>query len=95
MLAGEATTKTNRQTATICGATLHHLYATLIDSKRHATLASAPAKIEDKVGAAWRAYGKQLSGTQLVPIKDRPDHADVALARVKGPAESRALSERQ
>jgi activator of HSP90 ATPase len=63
--------KTIRQTATIRGATPHDLYEALIDSKRHAKLTGAPAKIGRKVGAAWRAYGQELSGTQFVLIKDR------------------------
>lgn len=63
--------KTIRQTATIRGATPHDIYETLLDSKRHAKLTGAPAKIGRTVGAAWRAYGKDLSGEHLKLIKDR------------------------
>ncbi len=58
-----------RQTATFAAAP-HAVYETLMDSRRHARLTGAPARISRKVGGAFTAYGGGLSGTALELVAD-------------------------
>jgi len=58
-------TKTIRQTVTFNAAPLE-VYEVLMDSKKHKSLSGEEAKISRKVGGPFTAWGKHLSGINLV-----------------------------
>jgi activator of HSP90 ATPase len=47
------------------------LFTTFLDSKKHTALTGAPAKIGKKAGAAFTAFGGQLSGRTLLVVPGR------------------------
>jgi activator of HSP90 ATPase len=47
------------------------LFTTCLDSKKHTALTGAPAKIGKKAGAAFTAFGGQLSGRTLLLVPGR------------------------
>jgi activator of HSP90 ATPase len=47
------------------------LFSTFLDSKKHTALTGAPDKIAKKVGAAFTAFGGQLSGRTLLVVPGR------------------------
>ncbi len=49
-------------------ATPEDLYRTIIDSKLHTAMTGMPAKISDKVGAKWSAFGGSISGRNLMLV---------------------------
>ena len=59
-------TRTIRQTATFA-TTPHEVYETLMDSRRHARLTGAPARISRKIGGAFSAFEGSLSGS-VIPL---------------------------
>lgn len=63
-------TQTLRQTATFA-ATPHQVYEILTDSRRHARLTGAPARISRRIGGVFTAFGGGLSGTTLDLVADR------------------------
>ena len=63
-------TKTIHQTVTF-KATPHDVYETLMDSKKHAELVGAEAKISKKVGAKFSIYDGEIEGVNLELV---PDH---------------------
>lgn len=44
------------------------LYRTIVDSKLHTAMTGVPAKISNKVGAKWRAFGGSISGRNLMLV---------------------------
>ena len=62
---------TIRQTATIPRVTPRALYDAFLDSRRHAAMTGAKAKMSSRVGGRWTAWDESLSGTnlELVPGK--------------------------
>jgi hypothetical protein len=42
-----------------------------MDSRKHAAATGMPAKISPKVGGKWSAFGKMISGKNLVLIPNR------------------------
>jgi activator of HSP90 ATPase len=62
-------TKTIHQTVTF-KATPHDVYETLMDSKKHAELVGAEAKISKKVGAKFSIYGGEIQGVNLELVPD-------------------------
>jgi activator of HSP90 ATPase len=58
-------TKTIRQTVTF-KAEPRQVYEMLMDSKKHKSLSGEEARISKKVGGAFTAWGKHLSGFNLV-----------------------------
>lgn len=63
-------TKTIRQTVTF-KATPHQVYETLMDSKKHAELVGADAKITKKVGDKFTIYGGDIEGVNLELVPDK------------------------
>lgn len=63
-------TKTINQTVTF-KATPHEVYETLMDSKKHAKLVGAEAKISKKVGAKFSIYGGEIEGVNLELVPDK------------------------
>jgi activator of HSP90 ATPase len=63
-------TKTINQTVTF-KATPHEVYETLMDSKKHAELVGAEAKISKKVGAKFSIYGGEIEGVNLELVPDK------------------------
>ena len=55
---------TIRQTVTLAAAP-RTVYSALMDSRRHARLTNAPARISSKVGGSIMAYGGYITGTNL------------------------------
>jgi activator of HSP90 ATPase len=58
-------TKTIRQTITF-KATPRQVYDTLMESKKHESLAGEKAKVSKRVGGAFTAWGSHISGINLV-----------------------------
>src|SRR6516162_8371475 len=58
-------TKTLQQTVTF-KASPQEVYDMLMDSKKHRSLSGEPAKISNKVGGKFTAWGSHLSGINLV-----------------------------
>jgi len=63
-------TKTINQTVTF-KATPHQVYETLMDSKKHAELVGAEARINKKVGTKFSIYGGEIEGVNLELVPDR------------------------
>jgi activator of HSP90 ATPase len=63
-------TKTIQQTVTI-KATPHEVYETLMDSKKHAELVGAEARISKKVGARFSIYDGEIEGVNLELVPDK------------------------
>lgn len=63
--------RTIRQTVFIRGVDPRTLYDTLLDSRKHAKVIGAPARISRKVGGAWSAFDGGLSGTHLELVPGR------------------------
>ena len=63
--------KTIRQTVLIKGASTRAVYDTLMDSRKHAKLTGAPARMSGRIGGAWSAYGGSLSGKNLELVPGR------------------------
>jgi len=57
-------TKTLKQTVTFDAAP-QQVYEILMDSKKHAAFTGAPAKITNKVGTKFTAYGDYIEGKNL------------------------------
>ena len=55
---------TIRQTVTLAAAP-RAVYSALMDSRQHARLTNAPARISSKVGGSIMAYGGYITGTNL------------------------------
>ena len=55
------------------------LYRTIINSKLHTAMTGMPAKISDKVGAEWSAFGGSISGRNLMLVPGKDDRAGVAV----------------
>ena len=47
------------------------LFSTFLDSRKHAAVTGAPARIGRKAGAAFKAFGGQLSGRNLLVVPGR------------------------
>lgn len=47
------------------------LFSTFLDSTKHAAVTGAPARIGKKAGAAFKAFGGQLSGRNLLVVPGR------------------------
>src|SRR4030042_5897438 len=62
-------TKTIQQTLTF-KATPHDVYETLMDSKKHAELVGADAKISKKGGAKFSIYQGEIEGVNLELVPD-------------------------
>lgn len=62
--------KTIRQVV-IVDATPHQVYATLMDSKKHAKLTGARASISRKVGGKFTAYDGWIEGRNLTLVADK------------------------
>jgi activator of HSP90 ATPase len=62
-------TKTIYQTVSI-KATPHEVYETLMDSKKHAELVGAEARINKKVGSKFSIYGGEIEGVNLELVPD-------------------------
>jgi len=58
-------TKTIRQTVNFTAAPLE-VYEMLMDSKKHQSLSGETARISRRVGGAFTAWGKHISGINLV-----------------------------
>lgn len=83
-------TKTLRQTVAF-KASPREVYEMLMDSKKHARLSGEPAKISRKVGGAFTAWDKHISGFNLALKPGRkivqawratgwwPDHYSIAI----------------
>ncbi len=63
-------TKTIRQSATFA-ASPHHVYAALMDSRKHARFTNSPARISRQVGGKFTAFGGYIEGTNLALVPDR------------------------
>ena len=61
---------TIRQTVTLAAAP-RTVYSALMDSRRHARLTNAPARISSKVGGSIMAYGGYITGTNLELLPDK------------------------
>ena len=61
---------TIRQTVTLAAAP-RAVYSALMDSRRHARLTNAPARISSKVGGSIMAYGGYITGTNLELLPDK------------------------
>lgn len=49
-------------------ATPEALYRTIVDSKLHTAMTGMPARMSDKVGAKWSAFGGSISGRNLMLV---------------------------
>jgi activator of HSP90 ATPase len=49
----------------------HEVYEALMNSRQHAKLTQAPARISRKVGGAFSAYGDYITGTNLELVPDQ------------------------
>jgi len=58
-------TRPIRQSVTL-NASPEELYETFLDSKGHAAVTGAPARIDRKVGGRFTAFGRQLRGQTLL-----------------------------
>ena len=91
-------TKTLRQTVTF-KASPRQVYDLLMDSKKHQALSGEPARISQRIGGQFQAWGSHISGINLVLKRGRkivqawratgwwPDHYSIAIfdiARVPG-----------
>jgi activator of HSP90 ATPase len=63
-------TRPIQQSVTV-NAAPRELFNTFLDSKKHTALTGAPAKIGKKAGAAFTAFGGQLSGRTLLVVPGR------------------------
>ncbi len=63
-------TKTINQTVTF-NATPHEVYEMLMDSKKHAELVGASARITKKVGAKFSIYDGEIEGENLELVPDK------------------------
>ena len=61
---------TIRQTVTLAAAP-RAVYGALMDSRQHARLTNAPARIGSKVGGSIMAYGGYITGTNLELLPDK------------------------
>lgn len=64
------TPSTIRQTVTLA-AVPGAVYRALMDSRQHARLTNAPARISSKVGGSLMAYGGYITGTNLELLPDK------------------------
>jgi activator of HSP90 ATPase len=62
--------RTIQQTVTF-KATPHEVYETLMDSKKHAELVGAEAKITKKVGGKFSIYDGEIEGVNLELVPDK------------------------
>jgi activator of HSP90 ATPase len=44
------------------------LYRTILDSKLHTAMTGMPAKVSEKVGSKWSAFGGSISGRNLMLV---------------------------
>jgi activator of HSP90 ATPase len=44
------------------------LYQTIVDSKKHTAMTGMPARISNKVGAKWSAFGGSIYGRNLMLV---------------------------
>jgi activator of HSP90 ATPase len=87
-------TKTLRQTVTFKASPIQ-VYDMLMDSKKHQSLSGEPARISQRVGGAFEAWGSHISGINLVLKRGRrivqawratgwwPDHYSIAIFDIK------------
>ena len=88
-------TRTLRQTVTF-KAPPQHVYDLLMDSRKHQALSGEPARISNRVGGQFQAWGPHISGFNLVLKPGRkivqawratgwwPDHYSIVIFDISG-----------